>query len=93
MGFNGTTQYLTGTIANINDNSFSTSFWVYMRAKTTWFFSIGNQAVNYKYLHAGFSGSYNYLFNFRGDDGASVNNYRSDLNTKEKMIYCNGVKN
>ena len=102
--FNGTSQYLTGTITNISNNSFSFSFWVLMTSAVQWFFSVGNEAVNNKYLHAGLNASYKYIFNFRGNDSTSINTYPLDFNvwvhltfiynytTKEKSIYRNGVK-
>jgi len=104
VSFNGTNHYLTGTIENISSNSFSISFWVFPKAANAFIMSIGNVASNNRYLHLTFSSTYYYQLNFRGNDAISTTAFSGDINnwvhltfiynfnTKERMIYRNGVK-
>ena len=108
ISLNGTSQYLTGIIDGIANNSFSISFWVYSRTGETLkgtIITIGTDFTNNKLLLIGFgiNTANTYNFGFYGDDSISVS-YLQDINnwvhivtiynsiTKERCLYRNGVK-
>jgi hypothetical protein len=104
--FNGTTQYLTGTIEGIANNSWSVSFWCYPKTGTMGhIFNLGGVGALNQMLFLSFNKFPNtYSIGFYGNDAYSIETFPNDfntwvhivaiynLNTKERSLYRNGIK-
>jgi hypothetical protein len=106
ISLNGTTQYLSGTIEGINNNSWSVSCWLYSKTSPTnkgCVISFGSSVNTGAILFLGFANN-TYYMDFFNDSSSSTTSFSGDINnwvhivfmydanSKQKMIYRNGVK-
>ena len=102
--FDGTySRYLNGTGVNINNKSFSISFWIYpTNLNNTFIYSSDNSNPTIRTaLHIGYRNSTNFTFAFWGDDlDITISNHLNVWNfftltynilNNEKIIYINGI--
>lgn len=98
--FNGSNTYLLGTGVNLNNKSFTISFWAYPIGSNIWVYAKDNNQLVRQALHIGYS-SLTFYFGFYGDDidvriynhlykwNFMVCTYNFSNNRRE--IYSNGV--
>lgn len=107
LSLNGSTQYLTGTIEGIANNSWSISVWLYTKASGGYYLCIGNNQVINEILILIYNQtgtSYTYGIAYYGNDSFTTSAFPNEfnnwvhivatynLNTRERSIYRNGVK-
>jgi hypothetical protein len=103
LSLNGTTQYLSGTIEGIANNSWSISGWFFFKGSGL-YFSIGTNAAMNEIMTLFINpANSRYYIAFNGNDTNStsfsqdLNNwvhlvFMYDINTRERSIYRKGIK-
>jgi len=96
-------RYLLGTSVNINNISFSISFWVYpTNLNNTYIYSTNNSGPSTRTaLHIGYRSSTNFTFAFWGDDlEITVSNHLNvwnfftltyNVSNNQRIVYINGI--
>ena len=98
----GYSRYLLGTGVNINNKSFSISFWVYPINITDYYIYAKNNNTSVRAaLHIGYRNANNFTFAFYGDDldvpvSNHVNNWNFftltyNFSNNQRIIYINGI--
>ena len=104
--FNGSSQYLEGTIVGLPNNSFSFSVWVYNRTDTStanaFYISFGSVSTGYTMFSFGMALNKYFIFDVASSSSSAT--FANDLNnwvhlvftfnndTLERRVYRNGVK-